>query len=92
MTDAVSVFVAQFVMVFALGYQSQCVRDGDYLAACVVSLVLGLCGLVITPVIADRDLLLRQPETLAAFLFSGPPAICFSIFIHKRTRSKKVQK
>jgi len=79
---AVLVFVAQFALVFLLGFQSRCVRDSNYLFAMGNSVLLGICGLVITPAIADPELLRSSPMVLVAYLSAGPLAIGLAIWVH----------
>lgn len=89
--NAFAVFAAQFLMVFLLGFQSRCVRDSNYLAANVNSIGLGICGLIVTPAIADPALITNDPATLAGFLLAGPLAISLAIFIHDRTLARRSQ-
>ena len=85
----VLVFAAQFAMVFLLGFQSRCVRDGNYFFAVLNSVGLGVCGLIVTPAIAQADLIKTNPSTLVAFMVAGPIAICAAIWVHDRTLSKE---
>lgn len=79
---AVLLFVAQFTMVSLLALQSRFVRDSQYAFAFANSLLLGVCGIYITPILADGDHLRNSPALLLAYLFAGPVAVCAAIWIH----------
>jgi len=84
----ITIFICQFSMVLLLGLQSRFVRDSQYIMACGNSLLLGVCGLVIAPVIADKELLQTKLLLTIVYLSAGPIAISSAIFIHDLKCSK----
>lgn len=79
---AIYVFAAQFALIILLGLQSRFVRDSQHVSAAINSYLLGVCGLVITPQIADPELFQNGQLTLAAYLNAGPIGIVTAIVIH----------
>jgi len=77
--DAISVFCATFITVFALGFQSRNVNTHQYKAAALTSFAIGGTHLVLYRVLPNADAL-----TMAAFLIAGPLAITASMYAHDR--------
>ncbi len=84
--EAFTVFIAQFCLIIMLGMQSRFVRDSQHVMAAVNSYMLGVCGLIITPQIANPELLHNDILTLAAYLNAGPLGIVAAIAIHDLTK------
>lgn len=84
MTDLL-IFAATFVTVFALGFQSQNVNGGHYIAAGISSLAIGVGNLAILKMIPDTT----DPLMIASYLVAGPLAIIASMITHRRTLGKK---
>ena len=82
MLHAAIVFAVQFAYVFLLGFQSRCVRDGQYLGAMFNSLLIGCCGLYITAAIARAAILGAEWYVVAAFLVAGPCGIVVAMRLH----------
>jgi hypothetical protein len=74
----VLVFASQFVLVFALGFQSLNVNGGHYVAAAVSSILIGATSLVMYKVLPEADAL-----TMAVWLAAGPLAIVSSMWVHR---------
>ncbi len=79
MMEAVSVFFATFITVFALGFQSRNVNTHQYKAAALTSFVIGGTHLVLYRVLPDANV-----WTMAAFLIAGPLAITASMYAHNK--------
>jgi uncharacterized protein (DUF983 family) len=78
------IFVAQFVQVFLLAWQSQCVAHGRVAWAAGNSLCLGIIGYQITSLIAAYRGEIGSPVWLA-FICSGPIAVVLAIKLFRRT-------
>jgi len=81
--DALMIFSATFVTVFALGLQSRNVNTHQYKAAAMTSFAIGGAHLVLYKVLPDSDAI-----TAVAFLLAGPLAITASMYAHSRWRMK----
>lgn len=86
MNEFLLVFLAQIVYVFMLGFQSRNVRDGQYLAASLTSLGIGVSSLAIQPLIVKAVIIEPQPIVIVGFLLGGPIGICLAMFAHDRMR------
>lgn len=87
--NCVTVFLVQSLYVCLLGWQSQNVRDGRYVASAATSTVLGFCGLFITSVIARAAIIEADLMVILSFILAGPSAITFSIWSHKKWNAKR---
>jgi len=85
----VLLFLAQFAMVNLLALQSRFVRDSQYALAFGNSVLLGICGLYITPILANSDNWKQSPALLLAYLIAGPLAVCSAIWMHDRHVSRR---
>ena len=81
---ATLLFVSTFITVFALGFQSQNVNNGHYLAAALASFFIGAGNLFILKLVPDGDGL-----SIAAYLIAGPIAIVTSMIVHRHTLGKR---
>lgn len=81
--EALGVFAATFVTVFALGLQSRNVNTHQYKAAALTSLMIGGSHLVLYKVLPDGDWLVAL-----GFLCAGPLAITASMYAHDRWMMK----
>lgn len=75
--SAVLLFVSSFAFVFLLGFQSQVVRDKERAMAFGVSLMIGLCELIVLKHAPSADFV-----DGIAFLLGGPVGIVSSIEAH----------
>lgn len=82
--QALCIFAATFVTVFALGFQSQNVNQGHYKSAFLTSFAIGAGNLFILRMVPDGDEL-----AMAAYLCAGPLAIMASMWVHDRTLGKR---
>ncbi len=69
--------------VFALGFQSQNVNQGHYLAAAITSLAIGAGHLALYRLMPGAG-----PSEIAAYLIGGPIGITASMWAHRRTLGK----
>jgi len=69
--------------VFALGFQSQNVNQGHYLAAAITSLAIGIGHLALYRLMPGAG-----TTEIAAFLLGGPIGITTSMWAHRRTLGK----
>jgi hypothetical protein len=76
---ALLILVANFVFVFALGFQSRTVNSGQYLLAGFNSLVIGFANLGILKIIPQAT----ETLEIVVFLVSGPLAIMSAMWVHK---------
>lgn len=85
MTELV-LFASTFVTVFALGFQSRNVNQGQYLYAAITSLFIGGASLVLYKVLPDASV-----SQCASYLIGGVTGITSSIYVHSRwfTRNPK---
>ena len=87
MMQALAVFSATFITVFALGFQSRNVNTHQYLAAALTSLVIGSTHLVLYRILPTADM-----PTILAFLVAGPLAITASMWTHAAWMTNKETK
>ncbi len=76
---ALIIFVSTFVMVFGLGFQSLNVNNGHYKAAFLTSFVISVSNLILLKTVPQADWL-----EIAAYTTSGPFAIVFSMWAHRK--------
>lgn len=81
MLELLTIFVVGFASVFALGFQSRNVNNGDYKWAAATSFVVGLSQAGLWNKITAPD-----AGTLSAIVYglSGASAITTSMYVHKR--------
>ena len=77
---ALLIFASVVVSVFALGFQSQNVNQGHYLAAALTSFAIGGGTLVLYKTLPDSS-----PLEIAAYLAGGPIGITLSMWAHRCT-------
>ena len=65
--SAIALLASTFLLVFALGMQSQLVNNGHYVSAFLNSLVIGACNLVLFKLAPDAS-----GVEIAAYLAGGP--------------------
>lgn len=83
MRDAALIFAAQFIQVFLLAWQSQCVAHGRVAWAAGNSLCLGIIGYQITSLIAAYRGEIGSPVWLC-FVLSGPLAVSSAIVVFRK--------
>jgi hypothetical protein len=76
---ALGIFIATFVTVFCLGFQSLNVNRGHYKAAALTSFMIGSSHLVLYKALPDGDTV-----ACIAYLIAGPLAITASMAAHER--------
>lgn len=81
--SALLIFASTFVLVFALGFQSQNVNKGHYYAAFYTSFAISASNLVLFKTVPQADWL-----DIAAYLTAGPLAIVASIYAHNKWMRK----
>lgn len=74
-----ALFVSVFVSVFALGFQSQNVNQGHYLAAFMTSFLIGGGHLALYRLMPEASL-----SEVVAYLLGGPFGIIASMVVHRR--------
>lgn len=74
-----ALFASCFVSVFALGFQSQNVNHGHYLAAFVTSFVIGGGHLVLYRLMPEAN-----TGEIISYLMGGPLGITASMIVHRR--------
>ncbi len=79
MTELV-IFCATFGTVFALGFQSQCVNSGHYIAAFFNSLAIGTGQFFILKLVPEA----HGIGQYMAYLLGGPLGIIASMWAHRR--------
>lgn len=77
--DALYVFFATYITVFALGFQSRNVNTHQYWAAAFTSVAIGLTHLVLYRILPEGN-----TSTMVAFIVAGPLAITSSMYAHAR--------
>lgn len=82
--EEISIFLAQFLMIFLLGLQQLNVQGKHYLAAAITSLLLGVCGWTITSTIAAAHLEGLWSSIGISFLIAGPLGILAAMFMHNK--------
>lgn len=80
-------FGSTFASVFALGFQSQNVNNGHYVAAFLTSFLIGSSQIVLYKLVPGADM-----SQIAATLAGGPLGITASMFIHKRFMKSPVKR
>ncbi|TWT51818.1 hypothetical protein KOR42_32910 [Thalassoglobus neptunius] len=88
MTQALSVLFLQSVYILLLGVQSRNVRDSQVLGAMGTSILLGLCGIYLTPAIVQASAS-GEPLTLVAFVVAGPVGIAVAITAHDHLSNRR---
>lgn len=81
MTEALTVFFAQYLYILLLGLQSLNVRDRHFVGAAITSLLLGVLGFFVTSIVGTS----RGLEFAAVwwgFVISGPSGITTAMLIH----------
>lgn len=78
-----ALFASCFVSVFALGFQSQNVNQGHYVAAFVTSFVIGAGHLLLYRLMPEAN-----ASEIAAFMLGGPFGITASMAVHRRWMQK----
>lgn len=86
MMEAITVFFATYVTVFALGFQSRNVNTHQYIPAALTSIVIGATHLVLYKMLPDAGI-----ETAVAFLIAGSMGITSSMYVHDRWMMKKAK-
>ena len=76
---ALLIFGSTFVLVFALGFQSQNVNQGHYKAAFLTSFAISASNIVLYKFVPQADWL-----EVCAYLTAGPLAIVASMICHER--------
>ena len=88
LTQAIVIFVCQFVLIFLMGIQSQLVRDGRIMYAAITSLLLGVMGWSITGIISSAYGQGMLSVVFFSFILAGPAGIASSIYIHQRFKEE----
>ena len=83
--NAIYLFAATYVTVFALGFQSLNVNQGHAKSAFIGSLVIGASNLVVYKLVPDTHTYID----IAAYLFGGPLGVVSSMWVHRRTLGKR---
>ena len=73
------IFGSTFVLVFALGFQSQNVNRGHYKAAFLTSFAIAVSNIVLYKFVPQANLL-----EVCAYLAAGPVAIVAAMYCHER--------
>jgi uncharacterized BrkB/YihY/UPF0761 family membrane protein len=81
---ALALFASTFIAVFALGFQSQNVNQGHYLAAALTSLAISTGHIALYRFMPEAD-----PLQLAAYYAGGALGIVASMWVHRRTLGRK---
>lgn len=76
-------FVSCFVSVFALGFQSQNVNQGHYVAAFLTSFLIGAGHLALYRLMPEATF-----SEVAAYMLGGPFGITASMYVHRRWMPK----
>lgn len=79
-----ALFASTFVTVFALGFQSLNVNQGQYLWAFITSFFIGGASLVLYKMLPDASV----PQC-AAYLLGGASGITSSMYVHRRWFTRK---
>jgi len=77
-------FASRFASVFALGFQSQNVNQGHYVAAFLTSFAIGGGHLALYRLMPQAG-----PSEVVAFLLGGPFGIVASMAVHRKYMKKK---
>ena len=81
-----AIFASTFVAVFALGFQSQNVNQGHYLAAALTSIVISAGHVALYRFMPDAS-----PLQLLAYFAGGICGILAAMYVHRRTLGRKRQ-
>ena len=84
MTDVLKIFVAQYLTIFLLGFQSMNIRDGRKVAAAITSCCLGVSGYLTTGIISQNYSQGMLSWVFFGFLVAGPVGIVSSMFAHEK--------
>lgn len=76
---ALLIFTSTFILVFALGFQSQNVNKGHYKMAFLTSFAIGISNLVLFKTLPQSGWL-----EIGAYLIAGPFAITASMWAHRK--------
>ena len=85
--NALYCFGSTFVAVFALGFQSQNVNQGHYLAAVFTSFAIGISSIALYKLMPESGLL-----EIIAYLVGGASGITASMYVHQRTLGRKARR
>jgi|CXWL01.1.fsa_nt_gi hypothetical protein len=77
-------FASTFITVFALGFQSRNVNQGQYVMAAITSLFIGGASLVLYKILPEASV-----TQCAAYLLGGVTGITSSIYVHARWFTRK---
>lgn len=86
--NAVYLFLATYVTVFALGFQSLNVNQGHFKAAFIGSVIIGASNLAILKLVPDT----HSAIDIMAYLFGGPLGVISSMWVHGKTLGGKRKK
>lgn len=79
--NALLLLISTFVLVFALGLQSQLVNNGHFVAAFLNSAVIGICNLMLFKLAPEASGI-----EIAAYLVGGPFGIVASMWVYRSSR------
>lgn len=80
-------FGSTFASVFALGFQSQNVNNGHYIAAFLTSFLIGSSQIVLYKLVPGADM-----SQVMATLAGGPLGITASMFVHRKFMKAPVKR
>lgn len=80
---ALLIFASTFILVFALGFQSQNVNNGHYKMAFLTSFAIATSNLVLYKTVPQANWL-----EISAYVMAGPLAIVASMWAHRRWMTK----
>ena len=83
---ALTIFASTFVAVFALGFQSQNVNQGHYLAAAMTSVLISSGHLALYRFMPDPDAL-----QILGYYAGGITGITASMWVHRRTLGRRTR-
>lgn len=79
-----ALFASCFVSVFALGFQSQNVNQGHYVAAFMTSFAIGGGHLILYRLMPEAN-----TSQIVAYLMGGPFGITASMIVHRRWMQRR---
>lgn len=79
-----ALFASCFVSVFALGFQSQNVNQGHYVAAFMTSFAIGGGHLLLYRLMPEAN-----TSEIVAYLMGGPFGITASMYVHRRWMARR---
>ena len=82
--NEISIFVAQFSLIYLLAIQQQNITGKHHLAATITSLLLGLCGWTVTSTIAAAHQEGLWSSIGISFLVAGPLAVNVAMTTHSK--------